>query len=72
LIGPLAVNREQLLSFSFAVAPNRTMSLLPPFHFWPRLSMMLGMINTSDIFSIGENASATTSATRRTPSSKPE
>ena len=24
----------------------------------PRLSMMLGMINTSDIFSIGENASA--------------
>src|SRR5712664_806964 len=26
-------NRGQLLSFSFAVAPNRTMSLWPPFHF---------------------------------------
>jgi len=37
-----------------------------------RLSMMLGMINTSDTFSIGENASASTSAARRTPSSKPE
>jgi hypothetical protein len=31
---------------------------------WPRLSMMLGMINTSDIFSIGENASAFTSSGR--------
>ena len=31
----------------------------------PRLSMMLGMINTFDIFSIGENASACTSSGRR-------
>jgi hypothetical protein len=31
----------------------------------PRLSMMLGMINTSDIFSIGENARACTSSGRR-------
>lgn len=30
-----------------------------------RLSMMLGMINTFDIFSIGENASACTSSGRR-------
>jgi hypothetical protein len=31
----------------------------------PRLGMMLGMINTSDIFSIVENASACTSSRRR-------
>jgi hypothetical protein len=47
-------NRGQLLSFLFAAAPNRTMNLWPPFHVRPCLSMMFGMINTSDIFSIGE------------------
>jgi len=31
----------------------------------PRLSMMLGMVNTSDIFWIGEHASACSSSDRR-------
>jgi hypothetical protein len=55
---------RRLLSFLFAVAPYRTMKLYPPFHFRSRLIMMFGMINTSRIFSIGENTSACTSSGR--------
>jgi hypothetical protein len=45
--------------------PIVTMSLRPPFPLRPRLSMMLGMVNTSDTFWIGGNANARSSSGRR-------
>ena len=58
-------NRGQLLSFLFAVGTQSYDEFIAAVPLRPRLSIMLGMIHTSDIFSIGENASACTSSGRR-------
>lgn len=58
-------SRGQLLSFFVRRGTQSHDEFIAAVPFRPRLSMMLGMINTSDIFSIGENACACTSSGRR-------
>ena len=51
-------NRGPLLSFLCAVGTQSYDEFTTAVPLRPRLSMMLGMVNTSDIFWIGEHASA--------------